>query len=130
MPLTIRLAALILLLGAACRHAKVNCPTPTETGFNTRDLIDPPAQKEAEELAPADQISAAAENLRKERQRRLEDQSKKEGGASKTRPERGTSSASRAAGRSGRIRRASSMAGPRRATGRSSTWSRASRRGR
>ncbi len=54
--------------------------TPAEVGLNTRDLIDPAAQAEAEELNPPDQLSVMAERLRNERKQKLAEQLKNEGG--------------------------------------------------
>ncbi len=88
---TFAVAVVALSLGAApgCRYRQTTpCPTPAYTGVNTRDLIDPPAQKEAEDSTPADQLVVAAERLRKDRQQKLEGQSKKEGGAAATKPDR------------------------------------------
>ena len=63
-------------------------PSPAAAGINTRDLIDPAAQAESEDLTPARQLVAVAERLRMERQQKLGDQSKKEGGAAVTNPNR------------------------------------------
>ncbi len=62
--------------------------SPARAGLNTRDLIDPAAQAESEELTPGSQLAAAAERLRKDRQEKLGDQSKKEGGQGATKPSR------------------------------------------
>jgi hypothetical protein len=75
----------VLVLG--CRGAGEPV-SPAQVGLNTRDLIDPAAQAEAEELTPGSQLAAAAEFLRKERKAKLEEQSKKEGGQAVIRPDR------------------------------------------
>lgn len=62
--------------------------SPAAAGINTRDLIDPIAQQEAEELIPANQLAYAAERLRKERQDKLAEYLKKEGKAPEKRPDR------------------------------------------
>jgi predicted acylesterase/phospholipase RssA len=62
--------------------------TPAASGLNTRDLVDPPAQSEADALTPADQLAASGERLRKDRQEKFSDQSKKEGGVGATQPAR------------------------------------------
>ena len=85
--LVVALAILAFGPAAGC-HFKQTNPSPAEAGINSRDLIDPIAQAEAEELTPADQFAAAAERLRKDRQQKLAEQSKKEGGAAVTRPQR------------------------------------------
>jgi predicted acylesterase/phospholipase RssA len=80
-----------LLAGApcACRFDKPTpFPTPAESGLNTRDLIDPVSQEEADDLTPATQLAAAAERIRKDRQQKLSAQSKNEGGAAATQPDR------------------------------------------
>jgi len=80
-----------LLAGApsACRFANPTpFPTPAESGLNTRDLIDPVAQDEADDLTPAKQLAAAAERIRKDRQQKLSEQSRNEGGATATQPDR------------------------------------------
>ena len=88
------IAALVLagtLLGLSvgsstgCRSLQTS---PAAAGLNTRDLIDLEAQTESEDLNPAKQLISIAERLRKDRQQKLEDQSKKEGGTATTRPER------------------------------------------
>jgi len=75
----------VMLFG--CSHKQI-IPSPVAAGYNTRDLIDPEAQLDAETLAPSDQLAATAERLRKERQEKLAEQSKKEGGASAIQPHR------------------------------------------
>jgi predicted acylesterase/phospholipase RssA len=83
------LAGLILGACAGCRYYQtVSPPTPASAGFNTRDLIDPIAHDDANELAPAGQLIAIAERIRKDRQQKLAEQSKLEGGASSTHPNR------------------------------------------
>ncbi len=83
------LAAVCLLLPVACRHPKTTpYPTPATSGLNTRDLIDVEAQTEADDLTPTAQLGAAAERLRKERQKNFGDQSKNEGGVGLTQPDR------------------------------------------
>ncbi|AMV27444.1 Patatin-like phospholipase [Gemmata sp. SH-PL17] len=79
----------LLVLGPSfgCRHRMIE-NSPAASGFNTRDLIDPASQAESEELTPIDQLAQTAELLRKERQKKLEEQSKKEGGAAVTKPKR------------------------------------------
>src|SRR4029077_3513839 len=62
--------------------------SPTSAGYNTRDLIDPVAHDDANELAPSDQLVAIGERLRKDRQLKLAEQSKREGGASSIHPNR------------------------------------------
>ena len=81
-------ALLALSIGSSsgCRSKQVD--SPARAGLNTRDLIDEVAQAESEDLNPANQLIAIAERLRKERQQKLEDQSKKEGGTATTKPER------------------------------------------
>ena len=87
--LAVGVIALSLGASVGCQSRKTTtCPTPASVGLNTRDLIDAAAQKEAEELTPADQLVAAAERLRKDRQQKLESQSKKEGGVAATKPNR------------------------------------------
>ncbi|MCE9533348.1 MAG: patatin-like phospholipase family protein [Planctomycetes bacterium] len=56
--------------------------------MNTRDLIDPVAQGEADDLNPVNQLAAAAERLRKDRQQKLSDQSVSEGGTASKQPDR------------------------------------------
>jgi len=74
---------------SGCRIAKPTAyPTPAQVGLNTRDLIDPDAQEEAEELTPSKQLASAAERLRKERQLKLSEQSQNEGGATAKQPDR------------------------------------------
>ncbi|HEX4611469.1 MAG TPA: patatin-like phospholipase family protein [Urbifossiella sp.] len=77
----------MLAVGVGCRGAG-GPESPAQAGLNTRDLIDPAAQAESEELTPAGQLAAAAERLRKDRQEKLADQSKKEGGQAVIRPSR------------------------------------------
>lgn len=72
---------------AGCQF-KQTTTSPAEAGFNTRDLIDPAAQAESEDLTPANQLVAVAERIRKDRQQKLGEQSNKEGGATATRPNR------------------------------------------
>src|SRR4051812_3112822 len=82
-------ACLLAGAPAGCRHADpTRFTTPAASGLNTRDLIDPVAQADADDLTPTDQLSAAAERLRKDRQQKLSDQSRKEGGATATQPDR------------------------------------------
>ncbi len=87
--LTTALAGLLLGICTGCRHNQtVASPTPASAGFNTRDLIDPVAHDDANELAPAGQMIAIAERIRKDRKQKLAEQSKREGGASSTHPNR------------------------------------------
>jgi predicted acylesterase/phospholipase RssA len=86
-PLALALAALALGPSPGCRIRQAD-PSPAAAGINTRDLVDKDAQDESDELTPAAQFAAAAEQLRKDRKKKLEDQSKKEGGAAVTRPSR------------------------------------------
>lgn len=81
------LLVLAILPAAGCR-TRAALTTPAEAGLNTRDVIDPAAQAEADELTPTDQLAAIAERLRQERKQKLEEQSKKEGGVAATRPDR------------------------------------------
>jgi len=76
-----------LAVGIGCQSAR-GPGSPAQAGLNTRDLVDPPAQAESEELTPTSQLAAAAERLRKDRQEKLGDQSKKEGGQGATKPNR------------------------------------------
>ncbi len=88
---TVVAAAACLLAGApcGCRRAELTpFPTPAASGLNTRDLIDPVAQEEADDLTPPDQLAAAAERLRKDRQQKLSEQSRKEGGVAATHRDR------------------------------------------
>src|SRR4029077_17430393 len=62
--------------------------SPTSAGYNTRDLIDPVAHDDANELAPSDHLVAIGERLRKDRQLKLAEQAKREGGASSIHPNR------------------------------------------
>ena len=82
-------AIVSLTLGPSfgCRHKAME-PSPAAAGINTRDLIDPASQAEAEELTPTGQLAETAERLRKDRQKKLEEQSKKEGGTATTKPNR------------------------------------------
>ena len=77
----------ILAVVVGCQSARAP-GSPAQSGINTRDLIDPLSQAESEELTPASQLAAAAERLRKDRQEKLGDQSKKEGGQGATKPNR------------------------------------------
>lgn len=79
---------LVSLLPAAGCRSRAALTTPAEANLNTRDLIDPAAQAEAEELTPADELAAMAERLREERKKKLAEQSKREGGVAATRPDR------------------------------------------
>jgi predicted acylesterase/phospholipase RssA len=90
-----RFASSILAIGvliiacAGCRHNQARgLPSPTASGLYTRDLVDPVAHDDANYLAPSDQLISVAERLRKERQQKLAEQSKKEGGVSSTKPDR------------------------------------------
>jgi hypothetical protein len=89
---SIRAAAVVGLLAAASSGCQYNQPTPFPSpaiaGFNTRDLIDPLAQEEAENLNPAHELVVAAERFRKDRQQKLAAQSSKEGGVAITQPDR------------------------------------------
>ena len=85
--LAVAVAGLALAPSAGCRFKQTET-SPAAAGINTRDLIDKDAQDEADELTPAGQFAAAAERLRKDRQKKLEEQSKKEGGTAVTRPNR------------------------------------------
>ncbi len=87
MPRSVTGFVIAWVLAAGCRWSG-EPGTPAEAGINTRDVVDPHAQTEAEELTPADQLAAAAEQLRKERQRKLEERSKLEGGRAATKPNR------------------------------------------
>ncbi len=86
--------AILFLASAGCLFAVAGCgafrtlPSPTEAGLNTRDLVDPVAQAEADALDPPDQLAGVAEKLRLERQKKLEEQSKKEGGVARKQPDR------------------------------------------
>jgi hypothetical protein len=84
--------AVFCLLGGTpigCRHPEpLSFPTPAASGLNTRDLIDPVAQAEADQLNPSAQLASAAERVRKDRQQKLSDQSKNEGGPAATQPNR------------------------------------------
>jgi hypothetical protein len=75
------------ILAVGCRGGGESV-SPARAGLNTRDLIDLAAQAEAEELTPTSQLAAAAERLRKDRQEKLADQSKKEGGQATIKPSR------------------------------------------
>jgi predicted acylesterase/phospholipase RssA len=75
---------LFAILSSGCRHGHSVAPSPASVGFNTRDLIDPVAQKEADDLTPADHLLHLAEQLRKERQEKF----KKEGPVAESRPDR------------------------------------------
>jgi hypothetical protein len=97
------IAALVVCLLASalfgCRHMDAPpFPTPAASGFNTRDLIDPTAQAEADDLTPGDQLAAAAERLRKDWQQKLSEQSEKEGGVAATQPNRNILCLSRSRG--------------------------------
>ena len=81
------IAVVAIATSSGCRF-KQNETSPAAAGINTRDIIDPVAQAEADELTPGAQFAAVAERLRIERQKKLGDQSKKEGGTAVTRPER------------------------------------------
>jgi hypothetical protein len=84
-------AAAGLLVGASsgCRMSQpATFPSPAAAGLNTRDLIDSSAQDEADDLNPANQLVAAAERFRKDRQKNLGQQSKNEGGVATTQPDR------------------------------------------
>ena len=85
-------AAITFVLAGACSGClhpeSTPFPTPAASGLNTRDLIDPVAQDEADDLNPTGQLAATAERLRKDRQQKLSDQSKNEGGVAATRPDR------------------------------------------
>lgn len=85
--LAVAAVGLALVPAAGCRANRVE-PSPASAGINTRDLIDTDSQADADELTPAAQFAAAAEQLRKDRQKKLEEQSKKEGGAAVLRPKR------------------------------------------
>jgi predicted acylesterase/phospholipase RssA len=83
------LAGLFLSAVTGCQHNIAQShSSPVSAGLNTRDLIDPIAHDDANDLAPVGQLVASAERLRKDRQYKLEDQSKQEGGASSTHPNR------------------------------------------
>src|ERR1051326_2146039 len=58
---------LSVLLSSGCRHHHNTTPSPAMVGLNTRDLVEPIGQKEADELIPTDQLLVVAEQLRKER---------------------------------------------------------------
>jgi predicted patatin/cPLA2 family phospholipase len=52
---------------AGCGYRQTtNCPTPASQGINTRDLIDPAAQAETEQLVDLPHFQEAAERVRKE----------------------------------------------------------------
>lgn len=57
------LAACVTALAAGCAGAR-GTPSPARAGLNTNDLIDPPAQYEADNLGDAPQLFAAAEQLK------------------------------------------------------------------
>ena len=83
------LAVFFVAICAGCRSSQpMLFQSPASAGFNTRDLIDAVAHDDANELAPPEQLVASAERLRKDRQQKLEEQSKREGGASSTHPNR------------------------------------------
>jgi predicted acylesterase/phospholipase RssA len=72
-----------------CHHLdSASFSTPAASGLNTRDLIDPVAQDEANSLTPTDQLAVAAERFRKDRQQKLSEQSRQEGGVAITQPNR------------------------------------------
>jgi hypothetical protein len=51
----------VLALAVGCGYRQTtNCPTPAASGLNTRDLIDPPAQAEFEQLGALDQFNETA----------------------------------------------------------------------
>ncbi len=85
----IGITALSLGTCTGCRYSKsIITQSPTAAGLNTRDLIDPVAHDDANELAPGQQLIEIAERIRKDRQQKLGEQSKQEGGASSTHPNR------------------------------------------
>jgi len=87
--MAIGLAAWSLALCGGCRSSKILVAhSPTSAGLNTRDLIDPVAHDEANELAPGKQLMEIAERIRKDRKQTLGEQSKEEGGASSSHPNR------------------------------------------
>lgn len=56
--------AVLLAVAGGCRHRPTtHCPTPAETGLNTRDLVDPAAEADAAELAGLDRFTAATERM-------------------------------------------------------------------
>ena len=122
---SLMLTALAVLLVGTCAGCRSNQPilpqSPASAGFNTRDLIDPVAHDDANELAPPEQLVAIAERLRKDRQQKLEEQSKRKGGASSTHPNRNILCLS-GGGSFSAVRPASSSAGRNAAIGRISTW--------
>jgi predicted patatin/cPLA2 family phospholipase len=80
-----------LLVGASsgCRSSPLAAfPSPATAGFNTRDLVDSAAQDEADDLNPANQLVAAAERFRKDRQQKLSAQSKNADEVATTQPNR------------------------------------------
>lgn len=86
---SVSIASLLVVAFCGCRWNQLTpFPTPAAAGFNTRDLIDSAAQHEADDLNPTYQLVAAAERLRKERQKKLATQSRNEGGAAATQPDR------------------------------------------
>ncbi len=53
-----------IVLSGGCRHRQTtNCPSPAESGLNTRDLIDPIAQPDLEQLIGVDRFTNASEKL-------------------------------------------------------------------
>lgn len=80
-------ACLLAGVPSGCLHPKLT-PSPTASGLNTRDLVDPAAQDEADDLTPTAQLASAGERLRKERQQKLSAQSVQEGGVAVTQPAR------------------------------------------
>src|SRR5436190_6628485 len=67
------LAGGVVGLTVGCNAARNATPSPVRAGLNTNDLLDPPAQYEADNLGNAQQLFAAAEQLKqaaaKERQK-------------------------------------------------------------
>jgi predicted acylesterase/phospholipase RssA len=82
-------ACLLAVSLSGCLHPEATpFPSPVAAGLNTRDVIDPIAQDEADDLTPSAQLAAAGERLRKDRQQKLSAQSMHEGGVAVTQPDR------------------------------------------
>lgn len=86
---TVAFVSLLAAMCFGCRSTQSpQFSSPATAGFNSRDLIDPTAQEESEALNPASELVVAAERFRKDRQKKLGEQSVTEGGAAATRPDR------------------------------------------
>ena len=58
------LVSALLAVPIGCGYRQTtNCPTPAASGLNTRDLIDPPAQAEVEQLLGLDQFNETARKV-------------------------------------------------------------------